>query len=71
MEQHQERSHDLTHKRLGVARALLAAPGWARVGLTSAKPSLREDAALELARAIEAAGEESDDGNLDQLQLTL
>lgn len=56
--------------RLAVARALLSAPGWARVGLTSVKPSLREDAALELAKAIEAAAEAGSDGDQDQLQLT-
>lgn len=35
-----------------VARALLTAPGWARVGITDPKPSLRQDAADELARHI-------------------
>ncbi len=35
-----------------VAHAILAAPGWARVGITAPKEWLREDAALELARAI-------------------
>ncbi len=35
-----------------LAHALLTAPGWARVGLTDPKPSLRQDAAEELARHI-------------------
>jgi hypothetical protein len=35
-----------------VADAILRAPGWARVGITAPSPVLREDAALELARAI-------------------
>lgn len=56
-------------KRQAIARALLAAPGWARVGLTSPKPALREDAAIELARAIEGAG--SDVAAQDHGQLPL
>jgi hypothetical protein len=35
-----------------IAQALLSAPGWARVGLTAPAEGLREDAALELARAV-------------------
>ncbi|WP_225009723.1 DUF6771 family protein [Novosphingobium percolationis] len=35
-----------------IAKAILAAPGWARVGITAPNERLREDAALELARAI-------------------
>jgi hypothetical protein len=35
-----------------VAHAILGAPGWARVGITAPSSCLREDAALELARAI-------------------
>ena len=35
-----------------VAHAILDAPGWARVGITAPSSCLREDAALELARAI-------------------
>ena len=35
-----------------VAQALLSAPGWARIGITDPKPSLRQDAAEELAKHI-------------------
>jgi hypothetical protein len=35
-----------------VAHAILDAPGWARVGITTPSSCLREDAALELARVI-------------------
>ncbi|WP_318248291.1 DUF6771 family protein [Novosphingobium percolationis] len=35
-----------------IAEALLTAPGWARVGISDPTPWMREDAALELARAI-------------------
>jgi len=35
-----------------IAQALLAAPGWARAGLTAPTASVREDAAQELANAI-------------------
>ncbi|MCW1385051.1 hypothetical protein OLX02_19730 [Novosphingobium sp. KCTC 2891] len=35
-----------------VAHAILDAPGWARVGITAPSSCIREDAALELARAI-------------------
>jgi len=35
-----------------IAEAILAAPGWARVGITAPSASLRLDAALELAKAI-------------------
>ena len=35
-----------------IARAILEAPGWARVGITAPSPWLREDAAAELARAV-------------------
>jgi Trm5-related predicted tRNA methylase len=35
-----------------VARAILAAPGWARVGISAPKESTREAAAQELALAI-------------------
>lgn len=56
-----------------IAESLLAAPGWARVGLTSAAERLREDAANELARAIveqiEASAENVADPN--QLRLAL
>lgn len=32
--------------------ALLSAPGWARVGLTTRNPRIRESAARELAKAV-------------------
>lgn len=35
-----------------IADALLAAPGWARLGLTEPRDHLRQDAAAELARAV-------------------
>ena len=35
-----------------IAEAILAAPGWARVGLTAPAERLREEAARELARVI-------------------
>jgi hypothetical protein len=35
-----------------MADAILESPGWARVGITAPSPSLREDAARELAGAI-------------------
>jgi hypothetical protein len=35
-----------------ISEALLNAPGWARVGLTTRDPRLRESAAAELAKVI-------------------
>ncbi|GGB55733.1 DUF6771 family protein [Blastomonas aquatica] len=35
-----------------MATAILAAPGWARVGITAPARHIRDDAAQELARAI-------------------
>ena len=35
-----------------IAEAILAAPGWARVGITAPTRCLRADAAVELARSI-------------------
>jgi hypothetical protein len=35
-----------------MANAILEAPGWVRVGITAPSPTLREDAARELAGAI-------------------
>jgi len=54
-----------------VADALLAAPGWARVGITAPKESMRQAAAHELALTITRlfAGDTTTDP--DQLQLTL
>lgn len=52
-----------------IAEAILAAPGWARVGLTAPAERLREESARELARVIL-----DDDGTTyspDQLTLAL
>ncbi|MDE1914762.1 MAG: hypothetical protein KGJ57_17315 [Sphingomonadales bacterium] len=38
-----------------IAQAILSAPGWARVGITHPKASLREEAARELAECIAGA----------------
>ncbi|RVU04042.1 hypothetical protein EOE18_12730 [Novosphingobium umbonatum] len=35
-----------------IAKAILAAPGWARVGITAPSPVMRDDAADEMARVI-------------------
>lgn len=43
-----------------VAETILAAPGWARVGITAPAPHIRSDAAQELARAVVAAIEKHD-----------
>ena len=53
-----------------IAQALLSAPGWARVGITAPNERLREDAALELAKAVlgEDPGEMPRD---DQMRLPL
>ena len=53
-----------------IAHAILAAPGWARIGITAPVERLREDAATELARAI--LSEPCSDGtDPDQLTLSL
>lgn len=54
-----------------VADALLAAPGWARIGITAPKESMRQAAAHELALTITRlfAGDTTPDP--DQLQPTL
>lgn len=55
-----------------VAETLLAAPGWARVGLTAPTSHLRVEAAFELARAIaESMGGSSEPAHIDQLGLSL
>lgn len=56
-----------------VAETLLAAPGWARVGLTAPKHHLRIEAAHELARAIiaEVVGTDSLEHGPDQFRLSL
>lgn len=53
-----------------IAEALLAAPGWARLGITAPAPRLREEAALELARAVLGAREDPEHSP-DQLTLSL
>lgn len=55
-----------------VARALLDAPGWARVGLTAPTEIIREAAAQELALAIaHIEGEASAMADPNQLVLAL
>jgi len=54
-----------------IASSLLSAPGWARVGLTSAVERLREDAANELARTIVEQLEPDGGGRPDPNQLRL
>lgn len=49
-----------------LAETILSAPAWARVGITAPNERLREEAALELARAILA-----DPGATDPRQLAL
>lgn len=51
-----------------IAQAILAAPGWARVGITAPAERLREDAARELARAV-LEGREPPATSPDQLKL--
>jgi hypothetical protein len=51
-----------------IAQAILAAPGWARVGITAPAERLREDAARELARAV-LEGREQPTVSPDQLKL--
>ena len=51
-----------------VTEAILAAPGWARVGITMPDPNMRERAATELARTI-LQGPPKDDAN--QLKLPI
>jgi hypothetical protein len=52
-----------------IAVALLAAPGWARIGITAPTKLLREEAALELARAV--IGDQQPEPSPDQLTLSL
>lgn len=55
-----------------VAETLLAAPGWARVGLTAPVSHLRVAAAHELARSIlENVGQDTESTAGDQLGLLL
>lgn len=55
-----------------VAKAILAAPGWARVGISAPKESTREAAAQELALTItKMFGERSSVSDPNQLVLAL
>lgn len=56
-----------------VADALLAAPGWARVGIAAPTETIREAAARELALAIARllAGNDTDAPDPNQLVLAL
>ncbi len=54
-----------------VADALLAAPGWARIGITAPKESVRQAAAHELALTITRLFADDSTPDTDQLQLTL
>ncbi|HWU95747.1 MAG TPA: DUF6771 family protein [Sphingomonas sp.] len=55
-----------------ISEAILHAPGWARLGITAPSPRLREQAAIELARAVAARLEGSsahEDGRQFSLKL--
>ncbi|WP_341850100.1 DUF6771 family protein [Sphingomonas immobilis] len=52
-----------------IAQSILAAPGWARIGITMPDPGLRERAAHELARAITAGGSQTPIADPDPLPL--
>jgi len=54
-----------------IAEALLAAPGWARVGISAPTPWMREDAANELARVIANCTDTGDRCEAEQAGLTL
>ena len=54
-----------------IAEAILAAPGWARVGITAPSASLRLDAALELAKAITTQNEAPSPPSEEQIRLAL
>lgn len=54
-----------------IAQALLAAPGWARVGLTAPTEHLRQQSALELALTIAEHADRVTDAGPDQLALSL
>lgn len=54
-----------------IAEALLAAPGWARAGLTAPVKHLRQQSARELALAIVDRADRGPDPGPDQLALTL
>lgn len=55
-----------------ISTAILAAPGWARVGITMPNSRLREEAAVALARAIvDGLRSGTDAGGEDQLALPI
>jgi hypothetical protein len=55
-----------------VAETILAAPGWARVGITAPTSHIRVEAAFELARAIiESLPVAGEPASPDQLGLSL
>ena len=55
-----------------IAEAILAAPAWARIGITAPSPVMREDAAAELARSIlERTHAPATDAKRDQIGLGL
>lgn len=55
-----------------VAQTLLAAPGWARIGLTAPANHVRLEAAFELARVIlESMDGSPEPAHIDQLGLSL
>lgn len=54
-----------------IVRAILAAPGWARVGISDPTPWMREDAAAELARAIRAQADAPEPNEPNERQLML
>jgi hypothetical protein len=54
-----------------VADALLVVPGWARIGITAPKESVRQAAAQELAFTITRLIADDATPDPDQLQLTL
>lgn len=55
-----------------IAKAILQAPGWARIGITAPSPVMREDAAAELVRAIlDHAQTPTTDPAQDQIGLAL
>jgi hypothetical protein len=60
-----------TSDELVIVRSLLSAPEWARAGLASPGLSLRQHAALELARAVLKGGEAQQEVSPDQLALKL
>lgn len=54
-----------------IVRAILSAPGWARVGISDPTPWMREDAAAELARAIRMQADAPEPSEPNERQLTL